>query len=201
MRTSGTSMSQTSPLSLQASDSFPPSWPRTTPSSTREPKPRSAGGAGIGGPPASTQRSFSIPGGPPSSDQVTARRPSGAERAPCLVAFVAAAPGSSTGGFGQKIPFHHQLPDLRVQLLNLSLGRLCALLRRRLTGEHRRQPLHGLPLPLTHHRLVNAVLGCQLRRRQLTPQCFQGHFRLEIRRISRSLARHPGPSFPQANRA
>jgi hypothetical protein len=31
---------------------------------------------------------------------------------------------------------------------------------------HRGQLLHGLPLPLAHHGLVNAILGRQLCRRQ-----------------------------------
>ncbi|MDB5317016.1 MAG: hypothetical protein JWO24_2860, partial [Rhodospirillales bacterium] len=41
------------------------------------------------------------------------------------------------------------------------------------------QPFRGLPLPFANHRLVDAVLRRQLRRRQLTPQRLQRHLRLD----------------------
>ena len=47
------------------------------------------------------------------------------------------------------------------------------LLRLRLAGEHRGQALHGLPLPSTYHRLVDAVLRRRLRRRPARPAAFQ----------------------------
>jgi hypothetical protein len=49
--------------------------------------------------------------------------------------------------------------------------------------------------------MVDAMLGRQLRRRQLTPQCLQRHLRLELSRVPLPLARHPGPSLSQADRA
>ena len=64
-----------------------------------------------------------------------------------------------------RIPLHHQRPNLDVQLLDIGLADFCALLRFRPAGEHRLQPFRGTPLPLAHHRLVDAVLGRQLRRR------------------------------------
>ena len=67
-----------------------------------------------------------------------------------------------------KIPLHNQLPDLGVQLLQLSFPD--ALFRFRVAGEHLRQAVHRLALPFADHRLMHAVLGRQLRRRQLTAQ-------------------------------
>ena len=50
-----------------------------------------------------------------------------------------------------------------MQLLHLRLGRLRRLLRLRFAKEYRRQTLQGLLLPLARHRLMDAVLGRQLR--------------------------------------
>ena len=52
-------------------------------------------------------------------------------------------------------------------------------------GKQRDHPFHGVPLPLSHHRLVDAVLHCQLRRRQFTELGLHRHTRLEFRRIPR----------------
>jgi IS66 Orf2 like protein len=88
-----------------------------------------------------------------------------------------------------------------VQLLNLSLRRLRRFLRCRSIRKHRRQAFQGLLLPFPHHRMVDAMLGCQLGRRQLTAQRLKRNLRLEIRRIPLPFARHPSPSFSGANRA
>jgi hypothetical protein len=52
-----------------------------------------------------------------------------------------------------------------VQLLDIGPAGICALLRFRPAGEHRLQHFRGTPLSLAQHRLVDAVLGRQLRRR------------------------------------
>src|SRR3954454_17869826 len=49
--------------------------------------------------------------------------------------------------------------------------------------------------------MVDAMLGCQLRRRQLATQRLKRNLRLEIRRIELPLARHPHPSFSVSHRA
>ena len=51
------------------------------------------------------------------------------------------------------------------------------------------------PLPLAHHRLVNAVLGRQLRRRQLTLQRLQRNTRLELSPIPLPARPSSGPYF------
>lgn len=100
-----------------------------------------------------------------------------------------------------EIPLHHWLADLGMRLLRLRLGRLRHLPHRRLAGERASRALRDPPLPFAGHRLMDAVLRRQSRRRQLAPRRLQCHLRLELRRIPRPLARHPGPSFSQANRA
>jgi len=84
---SGTAISQTNPEAFQTSETVPLSWPRTVPSSTRVPKPCFSGGASIGGPPLSTQRSRSISVGSPSFTQLMAMRPPGVESPPYFIAL------------------------------------------------------------------------------------------------------------------
>jgi hypothetical protein len=70
-----------------------------------------------------------------------------------------------------------ELAALRVQLLRIGLARLRLdplrglSLRFRAVGEHSRQTLHCLHLPLAHHRLVDAVLRRHaMRQEQLLPR-------------------------------
>ena len=100
-----------------------------------------------------------------------------------LASSDASARHSSTKGSRQKIPFHQQLTDLRLQLLNLRLRWLCRFLRRRTVEKHRRQPFHRLLFPLSYHGLVDVMLARQLCRCQFTAQHFKSNLRLEIGRI------------------
>lgn len=65
-----------------------------------------------------------------------------------------------------KIPLYQQLPDLRVQLVHLGVagrpGRFAP------TGKRACHILNRLALPRRDHRVVDAVLGSQLRQRQIT---------------------------------
>jgi hypothetical protein len=66
----------------------------------------------------------------------------------------------------------------------------------------RRSPSVGRPLESApYHRLVDAMFGRQLCRRQLTAQRLKSNLRLEIRQIPLPLARHSGLSLSGANRA
>ncbi len=76
---------------------------------------------------------------------------------------------SSSGRLGQKIAFHQHLTDLGVRLLDHGLGSSAVLLCGRSARKHRDHARRGLPLPLTHHRLMDAALRRQLRRRQFAP--------------------------------
>jgi hypothetical protein len=73
--------------------------------------------------------------------------------------------------FAKKIPLHHQLPDLRVQLFHLAFGDGLGRVAR--PGERPRHPVDRLAFPRRYHRVVHAVLGRQLRQRQVTPDRFK----------------------------
>jgi hypothetical protein len=62
-------------------------------------------------------------------------------------------------------PHHHQLPDLGVQLFHLALAGSPGNIG--LPGEGPCHPSDGLPLPGRDHRVVHAMLGCQLCERQV----------------------------------
>src|SRR5690606_12803303 len=53
-----------------------------------------------------------------------------------------------------------------------------------------------LPLPRRDHRMVDAMLRCQLRQRQVTPDRFQRHLCLELRAVALPRLLH-FPSIPQ----
>lgn len=99
--------------------------------------------------------------------------------------FLASGRRSSTDGLARKeIRFHHELPDLRMQLLKLA----------RATREHTHNPLNRLLLPGVDQRLVHSVLRHQLRNHQLTPDRLKSNLRFEIRRVALPLPTNP--SFP-----
>ena len=57
-------------------------------------------------------------------------------------------------------------------------------------GEGACHPIDGLSLPGRDHRVVHAMLGCQLRQRQVTPDRLQRHLRLKIRAVALSRRLH-----------
>ena len=79
----------------------------------------------------------------------------------------------------QKIPFHRQLADLGVQLLDPP--RIGLRFRWRSTAlEDIRRTIEQCLLPLMDHRRVNTEPACQLGHRLLTLQRFQRNPRLEL---------------------
>jgi hypothetical protein len=95
-----------------------------------------------------------------------------------------------------KIPLHQQLADLGVQLLDLclagGLGRLIA------TVKQAGHAVHRLPLPSADHRMVHAMLGGQLRQRQIAPDCLHRNLGLEFCTVALSRHLHSSPFSGQA---
>ena len=93
----------------------------------------------------------------------------------------------------EKIPFHRQLADLRVQVADRRLvlrwaGRSAA-------GEHLVQPLDRLPLPGAHLVRMDLVLGRDRLHRSVPPQRLERHPFLEVRREPAApFRRHPSAS-------
>ena len=93
----------------------------------------------------------------------------------------------------EKIPFHRQLADLRVQVADRRLvlrraGRSAA-------GEHLVQPLDRLPLPGAHLVRMDLVLGRDSLHRSVPPQRLERHPFLEVRREPAApFRRHPSAS-------
>jgi len=77
---------------------------------------------------------------------------------------------------------------LGMQLLDVLLPH--ALLRVRLAREHRHQAVQRLTLPIADQRLMHAVLGRQLRDRQLAAYHLQRNARLEPCRVTLPFAHH-----------
>ena len=73
--------------------------------------------------------------------------------------------------FAKKIPLHHQLPDLGVQLLDLTFADTPDCITS--PGERANHPVDGLPVPGRDHRAINAVLGRKLRQSQVAPDRLQ----------------------------
>jgi hypothetical protein len=92
----------------------------------------------------------------------------------------------------QKIPFHRQLPDLGMQLLDLSGIRL-RLRRAAATLEDVRRPFEQRLLPLMHHRRVYAKTARQLRNRLLALQGFQRNPCLEFGPVLLALRHRQSP--------
>ncbi len=77
----------------------------------------------------------------------------------------------------QKISLHDQLADLGVKLVDLAFASHLGSLR--LAGEDAGHAFDRLLLPRVDHRLVDAVLGCQLRERLFAPNGLERHPRIK----------------------
>nr|AJW29257.1 Hydrolase (HAD superfamily) [Sphingomonas sp. NS2] len=83
------------------------------------------------------------------------------------------------------------MPDLGVQLLDF---RLTGSLRAPIAViEQAGHPIHRLPLPCTDHRVVDAMLRCQFRQRQIATDRLHRNLRLEIRAVALSRRLHSRP--------
>ena len=96
----------------------------------------------------------------------------------CLHAVTGASPGSSLEPFGQKIPFHRQLDNLDVQIVDLVLMIQTGLIGT--TGKQSTKTFHCMALPRTNLIGVHLVASSYLMDRLVASKRFKRNLGLKV---------------------